>query len=193
MESDRDISSFGTALQAALVERMDFPSTALEEIILNLHQLHLVTQSEQREIVTQLVGLSIFGSHFINSRIENNRVILHAHGLQIGRDAGARAEQLIGVGEDSGVLRRQENVQRGKLRSVVHVAFLAGFSYSDELELHAFLPEVLLFASLQGIQRELSPYLLTDNMQYDPNFYVGNYLEGIMRLGYDVGKVIKEV
>ena len=193
MESDRDISSVGTALQAAFVESMDFPSTALEEIILNLHQLHLVTQSEQRNIVEQLMGLSIFGGNFVSQQIVAHRKRLERKGLSIGSTSLERTRQLVGIAEDSGILRRHTIERMGKLRSIVEIAFLAGFACSDDIEVHTFLPAVKVFATLQGIIDDMYPFSQESSSHTDSYFYIESYLRGVMLLGYQVRKIITDV
>lgn len=186
-------SPFAAALRSAILRSSDFVSNdRLEELLQALHMLHRGESQDSSEVILRINALSLLTDMRIREEIKSvSDQIAEEYGLHIQPDARSRTHDLIRIGEDSGILNEVERAKINRLGQIVNVAFLAGYACPNEAAIQAFAPSVKFYADQQNIYEFAHEYLKVNNPQYNPEEYVGRYLNGLMRCGFEVGQLIR--
>lgn len=186
-------SPIAAALRTAILRSSDFVTdNRLEELLRELHTLHRGESQDSSEVILRINALSLLTDMKIREDIKNvSDQIATRLGLRIQAAARGRIEDFISIGEDSGILDKTERIKIETIQHIVNVAFLAGYACPNEAALQAFAPSVRFYADRQQISQFIHPYLMEGNPQYNPEDYVGAYLDGIMSCGFQVGQLVR--
>ncbi len=171
---------------------MQVEDERLVGLLANLHELGQALPARQDELVTRITSISLLLDSQLRRQLRTTSAqIAQDLGIRIDPVARERLPAIIGIGEDSGIIRRGTRSQESDLEDIVNVAFLVGYASTHERAIEAFLPSLRVYADMKGMADHISPLLIEGSIHYDPHFHVNKYLVGVMRLGHAVGNVVR--
>lgn len=193
-------SPIAREMRAAFLRTLCPEDDRLVQLLNCLHDLQDATPDSQSAIMRRIKSISILTDTKVKGEIKSvvDQIAseLSAYIKPITSD---RIHDFNEIGISSGILRRIERKddsevsmrETDKIQNIINVAFLAGYACNSEQLLILYSQPVKYYAKAMGIAHYINPYLSEGDPQYDPEKYVGGYLNGLMRCGFEVGQLVR--